>query len=339
LDNPLVSIIIVNFNGKKFLQPNLNSVNDLTYDHFEIIMIDNASVDGSVEYIKKQFPKIKLIENRENLGFIANNQGMQIATGEYIFLLNNDTIVEPNLLTELLNEAEKDQSLGMIAPKILTQNHPEIIDGVGINICIDGMSRQRGRLEKDVGQYDQVEEILLPSGCAVLYRKQMLDEIGYFDEDFFAYCEDTDLGFRGRLAGWKAIFVPTARLYHYGSGSTEETSPFKAFLVERNHFWFAFKCFPLDMLLLLPFVTLYRYFFQLYALLTKKGMAGKFSVSRSKGNLALILIRSILATLGGLPKMLEKRKVIQKNRQVSRQEIRSWFIKFKHSIKDLVLTG
>ncbi len=339
MTSPLVSIIVLNFNGKHFLDENLSSLMNQTYTPLEVILVDNASEDGSIEYVQEHFPKVRIVVNGKNTGFPANNLGIQASTGDYIMLLNNDTVVDSHMVEESVKELVKDNQIGMGAVKILSMGQANILDSIGINIYPDGMSRQRGRLEEDIGQYDRVEELLIPSGCAAFYKKEMLNEVGLLDEDFFAYCEDTDLGFRGRLAGWKTISIPSARVYHHYSGSFNKVSPFKAFLVERNHLWFAIKCFPPTMLLALPFYTFYRFAVQIYALLTGQGMGGKFVEEQSSLALIAILVRAYCSAFAKLPTMLKKRKTIQRSRKVTTREIKAWFKKYRITAKDLTMTG
>ncbi len=335
LIKPLVSIIVLNWNGEKYLKDCLTSLENQTYSNLELILVDNGSKDNSVKFVRKNFPRIKIIENRKNLGFaVGNNKGIRLARGKYIFILNNDTKIDKNCLEGLTEAAEKDNKIGMLAPKILSFKNPKSIDSVGLNIYLDGMARGRGRTEIDEGQYDQIEEILLPSGCAALYRKKMLEEIDLFDENFFAYCEDTDLGLRGRLAGWKAILVPHAIVYHHYSGTTGKYSRFKAFLVERNHFWVALKNFPLILLFLIPFYTIIRYFFLIYGILTYQGPGTKFESSKFK--LFFILIKAHISALWGIPAVLRKRKLTQKNKKLTDKEI--YNLLKKHSLKVSELT-
>ncbi|GMT49220.1 MAG: glycosyl transferase [bacterium] len=336
---PLVSIIVLNYNGKHFLDDNLSSLMKQSYTRLEVILVDNASEDGSVEYVQKMFPKVKIVVNDKNTGFPANNLGIQASTADYIMLLNNDTVVDHHMVEESVKELVKNDEIGMGAVKILSMGQANILDSIGINIYPDGMSRQRGRLEKDTGQYDRVEDILIPSGCGGFYKKEMLDEIGLLDEDFFAYCEDTDLGFRGRLAGWKTISIPSARVYHHYSGSFKKVSSFKAFLVERNHLWFAVKCFPATMLLTLPFYTFYRFAVQIYAIVTGQGMGGKFVEEQSSLSLVGILVRAYCSAFAKLPAMLKKRKAIQKSRKVTTREVKQWFKKHRITARDLTMTG
>lgn len=335
---PLVSIIVVNWNGKEFLKECLKALSYQSFKDFEIIIVDNGSKDGSVEFIRKNYPKCRIIGNSCNKGFaIGNNQGIKIANGKYIALINNDAEADPNWLIELLKIAEEDYSVGMVASKIYLLGHDKILDNVGHLIYRDGINRGRGRLEKDYGQYDKREEVLFPSGCAALYRKEMLDKIGLFDEDFFAYGDDTDIGLRGRLAGWKCVFAPKAIVYHRYSQSSGAYSPLKAFYVERNRIWIAVKYFPLSMLLLTPFYSFMRYGLQAYGVFTGKGASGKFRKQYSAFYLLRILIKAQISALIGLPKMWKKRKEIRKITQMDEKEIKNLINRFKINLKEIAL--
>jgi GT2 family glycosyltransferase len=337
---PLVSIIIVNCNGRGFLQGCLESIFNQSCSDFEIIFIDNGSTDDSVQYVKEKFPDVIIIENRENLGFArANNQGIAIAKGKYIALLNNDTVVDREWIKSLLAKAESSsEKVGMWAGKILSMQEPGKIDSVGgLMISPDGIAKGRGRLEEDVGQYDNDDEVFIPSACAALFKKEMLDEIGLFDEDFFAYCEDTDIGLRARLAGWRTVSVPKAVVYHYYSGTTGKYTSMKAYLVERNHVWLAVKNFPLSRLLFFPFYTIWRYMFQVYGILLKRGAGGRFVEDFSGARLFIILVKAFWSALGGIPMMARKRHSVQAKRAVSKKEISDWFKRYGLSMKELVL--
>jgi GT2 family glycosyltransferase len=337
---PLVSIIIVNCNGRGFLQGCLESIFNQSCSDFEIIFIDNGSTDDSVQYVKEKFPDVIIIENRENLGFArANNQGIAIAKGKYIALLNNDTVVDREWIKSLLAKAESfSEKVGMWAGKILSMQEPGKIDSVGgLMISPDGIAKGRGRLEEDVGQYDNDDEVFIPSACAALFKKEMLDEIGLFDEDFFAYCEDTDIGLRARLAGWRTVSVPKAVVYHYYSGTTGKYTSMKAYLVERNHVWLAVKNFPLSRLLFFPFYTIWRDMFQVYGILLKRGAGGRFVEDFSGARLFIILVKAFWSALGGIPMMARKRHSVQAKRAVSKKEISDWFKRYGLSMKELVL--
>lgn len=272
------------------------------------------------------------------MGFArANNQGIRVAQGKYIALLNNDARADQNWLKELVKTAEEDPRAGMIASKIYLHGGSKVIDNVGHLIYRDGLNRGRGRLEVDQGQYDHQEEVLFPSGCAALYRREMLEEIGLFDEDFFAYGDDTDLGLKGRLAGWRCFLAPRAIVYHRYSQSSGPYSPLKAFYVERNRVWIAIKFFPLSILLKSPFFTLWRFALQGYGALTGRGAAGKFTQEYSHLQLLQGLIKAYVSALSALPRTWKKRKEIKKLTRVKEEEVRSWFERFGISAREISL--
>ena len=336
---PMVSIIIVNWNGKRFLETNLSSVYAQTFQQFEVILIDNGSIDGSVELVRVNFTDVIIIENIENFGLArANNQGIEIARGRYIATLNNDTEVDRDWLKNLAEAAESSgEKVGMWAPKILSMQERARIDSVGgLLIYRDGIARGRGRSEEDKGQYDRMEDILFPSACSALYRKDMLNEIGYFDEDFVAYCEDSDLGFRARFAGWNAVSVPDAVVYHHYSGSTGRYSETKAFLVERNHLWLAIKNFPVTMLAFTPFYTLWCWLVQATNLISGKGATSKYVREVSPAKAAFALINALISAVKGLPAILGKRMTVQKKRVMSSREVGIWFKKYGLSSSGVV---
>ncbi|MBF0560208.1 MAG: glycosyltransferase family 2 protein, partial [Nitrospirae bacterium] len=200
-----ISVIIVNLNGEKYLRDCLESLASQTFRDFEVIMVDNGSTDNSLDLVRKDFPWVRVTGLAHNTGFAkGNNTGFAVASCKYMVTLNNDTIADSNWLQALFGAAEADPSVGMVASKIFLGREGSELDSAGMLIYPDGMSRQRGRGETDCGQFDDIREVLFPSACAALYRSEMLKNIGWFDEHFFSYCEDADLGLRARLAGWKA---------------------------------------------------------------------------------------------------------------------------------------
>ncbi len=179
--------------------------------------MDNGSCDRSVEYVKKEFPSVRIIESRKNLGFAkGNNLGIKEAGGELIATLNNDTQVASRWLEELVSAMNSDEKVGMCASKMLFLDKPDLIQSVGLDISRSGVCWDRGIYEIDEGQYGSVEEVFGLSAGAALFRKRMLDEIELLDEDFHAYFEDTDMAFRGRLAGWKCLYAPEVWFIMYG---------------------------------------------------------------------------------------------------------------------------
>ncbi len=340
MTTPLISIVIVNWNGERFLKACLDSVYAQGYPALEVIVVDNGSKDGSIALIKEGFPEAVLLEYPTNLGFAAgNNRAIEQATGEFILTLNNDTELAAGFLESLVASAvASSPDVGMWAPKILSMSKRDEIDSVGgLLVYGDCLAKGRGRLEIDSGQYDREEEVFFPSACAALYRKSMLDKIGLFDEDFFAYCEDTDLGLRARLAGFTALSVPGGVVYHHYSGTGGEYTPFKAYLVERNHIWVAIKCLPLRRVLILPFYIMWRFLVQVYGLLSRRGAGGRFVEDFSAMKLFSIIIKVYTGLIFTLPALLSKRRGVKKYTVAGAKEIRAWFKRFGLSASELVL--
>lgn len=317
-----VSVIIVNWNGLSHLEVCLNSLQDQTFHDFEVVLVDNGSVDGSVAFVSEKYPWVKLVCLAENTGFATgNNRGFEQACGQYIVTLNNDTRLASDWLEQLVAVADSRPQVGMVASRICSFDEPDLLDSIGMGICRDGMARgkYRNRRWSDL-QMGEVEEILIPSACAALYKRDMVAEVGFFDDDFFAYAEDVDLGLRGLLAGWDAVAATKAVVYHKYSQTSGKLSPFKVYLVERNHYWVALKTFPPGQLLLLPFFTVVRYLEQVRVVVSGGGTGGEFRSETSQW----LLIKAILrASIDGLK---EFRGIFSKRRQL--------MLKRKRSIKD-----
>lgn len=305
----------------------------------EIILVDNGSKDGSVEYVQERYQSVKVVKLPDNIGFAGgNNAGIRIASGKYIAVLNNDTKVDTSWLANLLMEAETSpRTVGMWASKILSYDNPSVIDNVGLLLYPDGLGRGKGRLETDRGQFDQKGEAFFPSGCAGLYRREMLNEIGLFDEEFFAYADDVDLGLRARLAGWSCVFVPTAKIYHKYSSSSSAYSPFKAFLVERNRIWVLLKYFPLELILISPLVTLTRLLVHLYGALTGKGASGRFSEQHSVVRASAILLKAWCSALRAVPHLVLQRHAFSGMRRIRRRELYRLFCEYRISAYEIAL--
>ncbi len=216
--------------------------------------MDNGSSDGSVEMTAREFPNVRVIRNACNRGFCAaNNQGIAAAQGEFIALLNNDAEAAPGWAAALRDLFADRPRLGMAACKILVHEDPRRIDKVGHLIYPDGQNRGRGTGALDSGQFDRIEPVLWPDGCAAMYRREMLDQIGGFDEDFFAYADDAELGLRARIAGWDCLYTPHAVVRHHRGSTLGLRSVRRLKLIERNRVLLAAKLFPWSLLSLNPF--------------------------------------------------------------------------------------
>jgi GT2 family glycosyltransferase len=310
ISDPRVSILIVNWNGKHHLPECLDSLAGQTFRDFEVVLVDNGSTDGSAALVRDGYPWVRLVELPENCGFAGgNNAAYARALGDCLVTLNNDTIAEPGWLAELTRVADAHPDAGMIASRIVSAGDPEIIDSLGVTICPDGMSRGARRNRRFASfALPPVSPILLPSACAALYRRAMLDETGFFDERYFAYCEDTDLGLRGRRAGWQAYLARDAVVRHKYSQTGGRFSPLKLTLVERNHLWVAARNFPVSMLLALPFWTAVRFAVQASLLGRGTGVGGQFHASGARGQLLRALLKGVLTGWAGLFASLHQRR-------------------------------
>lgn len=337
---PLVSAIVVNWNGIKYVEKCLNSLLEQEGVNFEVIVIDNGSTDGSYEYLKAQYNnQIILLRNSKNLGFaVGNNQGIRIAKGSYIALLNNDAWATKGWIRTLVNAAEGDKKIGMCSSKIYLINPQEerIIDNIGHLFYPDGLNRGKGRLEKDDGQYDDnPEAVLFPSGAACLYRMEMLKEIGLFDESFFSYGDDSDIGLRGRWAGWRCVYVPEAVVYHLHSASTDAYSPLKVFYTERNRVWLAIKYLPISMLLVSPYYTFLRYFAHFYGVIIGQGASGEFVKKQSIWRWLMVFIKAYLSAIKGFPMVYRQRREMSRLKRLTSTQMKALLHKYRIPVKEI----
>ncbi|MGB7620779.1 MAG: glycosyltransferase family 2 protein [Terriglobia bacterium] len=319
-----VTVIVVNWNGCDLLRESLFSLRRQTYPNFHVIVVDNGSIDGSLEMLENEFSGFAyLIKNSRNHGFCrAVNQAIQASQSQYVALLNNDAEARPTWLEEMVRAVERAGDIGMCASKILKYNQPNVIDKVGHLIYLDGQNRGRGTDQTDHGQFDREEETLFPDGCAALYRRSVFDTVGLFDEDFFAYGDDAELGLRARLGGWRAVYSPWAVVLHHHSQTLGAFSPEKIFFVERNRLWLAVKLFPLSVLLLNPYYAGLRFLVGLAASLFRKGPAGDFAQEYSSPRLIWTVLRANMAAMIGLPQMWKKRRKVRGGKRLSDVELR-----------------
>lgn len=310
---PIVSIIIVNWNGLNYLDSCLESVFNLDYNNFEVIFVDNGSKDGSVNFVNKRFPKVKIIQNKKNLGFAkGNNVGIKKAKGKYIATLNNDTKVDPSWLKELVSAAENDEKIGTCASKILIYDTPKLIDSAGIFIARNGGGENRGAILSSKRYCNKKTEVFGACAAAALYRKKMLKDIGYFDQDYFAYFEDVDLAWRAQLAGWKCMFIPSAIVYHKGGGtSRKEASSFTKYLCERNRIWNVLKN-----------ASKKHIIYNLGWILYKQLRSFLYALIKNSPE----ILRAKIDAITSLKEVLIKRKIIQSKKIVNDSEIEKWMI-------------
>jgi GT2 family glycosyltransferase len=338
-DASLACAIVLNYNGRGFVEESVRSLLGQDLPGLEVIVVDNASTDGSAEDIERAFSgRLRLIRSARNLGFGAgNNLGIREARGRHVILLNNDAVAAPSFARELVAAAEADDSVGMVAAKVLEYARRDVLDTVGHLLYPDGLNRGRGRLETDRGQYDACRTTLFPSGAAALYTRRMLDDIGLFDESFFLYGDDAELGLRGRVAGWSCALAPRAIAYHHYSRSAGAYSRLKAFYVERNRVLVLFRLFPVSLILVSPAYTAVRLALQAWGALTGRGAAGRLAVSTPMIALALIAVRAYASALRALPRILRERWRQRSRRRLRTPEFRRLLGEFRLRATEVAL--
>lgn len=301
----MISIIIPNYNGKEFLGPCLAALSKQTYTDFEIIVVDNGSTDRSVDFLKQNYPQVKLISLPENMGFsYAVNRGIEQSKGKYIALLNNDTKTDKRWLAEVVRVLEDNKEAGFCASKIFFMDRPNLINSAGDLYQRNGRARNIGLGETDTEQFNNSTVVFGACAAAAIYRRELFENIGLFDEDYFVSYEDVDISFRAQLGGYKCLYVPNAIVYHHGGGTTgKKKTPFGDYYSSKNLVNTLVKDMPVLLLFKYsPFIIWYQ--IRTLGIFIR---GWHFGVANMKGKFAAI---------GQLPKMLKKRWEIQKNRRV-----------------------
>jgi len=331
----------VNWNRSHLLRSCLESLCRQKGVRFDVILVDNGSTDNSLEMVETEFQRpgrlaITVIRNAVNLGFCAaNNQGFAATEAEFVALLNNDAEAEAEWLASLLAAFEGRPDIGMAASKILVWEDPSKIDKAGHLIYPDGQNRGRGSGETDRGQYDQVEEVIWPDGCAAMYRREMIRKVGGFDEDFFAYADDAELGLRARIAGWSCLYMPRAVVRHHRGATLGVRSRRRLELIERNRVLLAVKLFPWSLLWLNVMYYGMRVIAGLWAAVRRRGEIGKHRGGAAKVEAMLALLSGDLQAMRLLPRMWRKRRELESIRKLTPSETRELILRFRISLKEL----
>ncbi|MGA3207382.1 MAG: glycosyltransferase family 2 protein [Syntrophales bacterium] len=334
---PLVSVVVVCLNGLDITRRCLESLFSQDYQSKEIIVVDNGSQEDIRGMVAEAFPQARFIRLKSNHGFAGGyNRGIEAAHGKYVAIINNDAVASPQWVGALVEVAEKDRKTGAIASIIIDGNKPDVLDSCGVGMALDGMSRQLMRGQAPP-QSKAPKEVLVPSGCACLFRADALKAVGLFDESFFAYCEDTDLGLRLRWAGFKTVVVPDAQVTHNYSMTAGKYSLQKVFWVERNHLWVAAKNFPFLLLPLLPFATVWRYIVQTYAILSRSGDLSSFTGQSDFFQVVATIVKAYLSAAYGMPSILRKRFLLMRKRRIGRFEMIKTIWHFKMSMVEVII--
>jgi GT2 family glycosyltransferase len=241
-----VSVIIPNYNGMKFVNDCMVSLQKQNYKAFDIIIIDNYSTDGSYEYLVDNYPEAIIKRMDKNYGFsIAVNEGIKMSETEYVLLLNNDTEVDPNFVGELVKAIEKDDKIFAVSSKMISYWDRKVMDDAGDLYNLFGWAFQKG-VGRSINEYNKKSNVFTACAGAAIYRKKVFEKIGYFDEKHFAYLEDIDIGYRAKLNGYVNIYEPCARVLHLGSATSgSRYNEFKAKYSARNNIYLIYKNMPL----------------------------------------------------------------------------------------------
>jgi GT2 family glycosyltransferase len=304
--------VIPNWNGERFLKVCLSSLREQSFRDFETVLVDNASSDGSVKLVERNFPEVRIVLLEDNKGFSAAvNAGIRTSITEYVALLNNDTELDPGWLQALVRAADSHPEAALFGSKLVNFYDRNMLDGAGDALRKSGLPYRIGHGEIDHGQFESEAFVFGACAAGALYRRSLFEEIGLFDEDFFAYCEDGDISFRAQLAGHRCVYVPGAVVYHIGSASTGgKRSATNVRLGTQNGINLLVKNLPASLAWrMLPSL-----------------LAGQLSRLATTALVSGDLLRAYLSGLVGawrlLPGMLEKRKTIQSRRAVSDDYIR-----------------
>lgn len=252
------SVIIPNYNGAEFIKECIDSLKLQEYKDFEIIVVDNGSKDDSADLVEREYPGIRLKRLDQNYGFSrAVNEGLRMSEAPFVILLNSDTRVEAGFVGALVSAIKSDESVFSVASKMIQMKRPDKLDGAGDLYSAFGWAYARGKGRSSEG-YTKTAKVFSACGGAAIYRRSILDEIGWFDEFHFAYLEDTDIGYRARIMGYKNIYCPEAKVYHVGSGATgSRYNDFKIRISARNNMYVIMKNMPvLQIVVNLPFLLL-----------------------------------------------------------------------------------
>ncbi len=305
MTHALFSVIIPNWNGKRFLQPCLDALLAQTHPNIEIIIADNASGDGSQAFIKETYPQVILIELPTNLGFTgACNAGMEAAKGEFVSLLNNDTEVHPQWAEAVLKAFEHHPEVGVVASKMLLFERRDHIHTAGDGFTTDGRAFNRGVWEKDEGQYDTEAFMFGACGGSSAYRRSLLNEIGLLDNDYFFLLEDVDIAWRSQLAGWRTLYTPHAIVYHHLSATGGGVTA--SFYDGRNSLYLLVKNVP---------NALWRKYG--WQILKRQVRIAWDAIKAWRGKEARARLRGMGTGILHLPRLLQKRQAIQRQRKVS----------------------
>jgi len=327
-----VSVLIVTFNSSGFITECIESVLSQTYRDFEILIYDNSSSDDTVDLIKSVFgDRVRLIEGGYNRGFgFGLNRLADLASGEILASLNPDTVVDVDWIKNAIRHFGRTD-VGMVASKVLFKDRPDTVDSTGHLLYSDGLNRGRGHNRRD--EYSVTDEVAFPSGSAGFYRRDIYLKLGGIDESLFLFGDDTDIGLKFRLSGYRCIFEPTSVVYHRYSSSVGEYSDLKAYFVERNRLHILLKYFPLRMIPESLFYTLKRFLLHNYSAISRRGSTAGYLREGSLWRLYTLMFMAYSDVLFNIKDILRKRRELS----LERERIKGILKDFSISAREITL--
>jgi GT2 family glycosyltransferase len=333
LPDLLVTVAIPTLTADSRLRECMESLGRQTRRDFDVVVVDNSG--QGLARSSGAAAGARVIENARNAGYgAAVNQAFHASSAPYLATLNDDAAPHPGWLGGLVRALESRPDVGMCASAVRLYGEDRL-DSAGMLVARDGSSKQRGH-GRPPEDFPVLEEALFPSGSAALYRRSMLEEIGGFDEGFFLYCEDTDLGLRARWAGWKCLYAPEAVVDHHYSHSAGRASPLKAYYVERNRLFVAVKNFPAGMLLAALPAALARYFWHAWYIARGRGSAARFRAEGGAGwKMAWYVVRAHAALLAHGRRLWRERRRIRAAARITPAVFRRLLAEYRISARRL----
>jgi GT2 family glycosyltransferase len=327
----IVTVVVPTLGADDALADCLRALETQTFERFEVVVVDNSGANR----VPAHSARVRVISNASNVGFgSAMNQAIRASEAPYVAALNDDAEADPAWLEKLVAAAEARPRAGMFASEVRLAGSG-MLDSAGMLIAADGSSKQRGHGQPP-SNFAKCQDALCPSGSAALYRRKMLDEIGLFDETFFLYCEDTDLGLRGRRAGWECGYVSGATVVHRYSHSAGRATPLKAYYVERNRLYTAIKNLPFAMLVTAPFYAVARYFWHLVSMLEGRGKVAEFrKAGYSTALLPFLVVRAHGSALVRLPRLISERRRIRLSARIGAGEFRALLAEYSIDVRQV----
>lgn len=331
-----VTAIVINYNGAQTIGRCLESISAQTFPVSVTIVVDNSSSDESIRIVEREHARVKVIKNETNLGWgVGCNVGMGACDSEFVLILNNDAYMDERCVETMVRKLRDDTRVGSVASRILLWGQPDTIEAAGVAIFPDGSSLGRGRLSKSESYVDECE-VFCANDCCCMYRLRMLLDIGPYDPDFFIYCDETDMGWRQQLAGWRCLYVPEAIAYHAHSRAAGSYTDFKLYHVERNRMYICLKYFPMIDLLKAVVISFVRYILHAVHSFMGRGALWQYRKESSMTHGVLVLFRAHVAVCRKLVVMLRRRGEIMRRWKPRHRDIVRLFVRYGVTMKEMV---